>query len=470
MTDAEYLLWLLSVVPVAVVLFSAYMDRQRSLLSPFWGMCFPVFAGTLLTISLHLTGTGSTALVDSYAGLRTNQLIVSLYTVVLFVTCTSVAYFSFHADASGRTVPVSAFQRQARLNGMATIAVTLLILACSAISLYFLLKASAGASGVITDFSAKRRIEEQSGSVSSGGIYRVIINLTRVNAIALLAVWYRFSNLRRNPHLLASIFLSTVITAINSVAISERTSLLLLIIPLVGTMKAEKVISVTQVIWGLVLAIIFANLVVIFRPSKGSETLELNEMIRQTLETPTRFAGNLSGPDVTKISRIRMYCDQQSEFFYGRTFVEWPIAIVPKAIWPNKPVLNLDRFVTQAVYGGIADVNMGAIPPSLVGECYMNAGWFGILLGGMAYGMALKIYAARLFPQQRSTVFSLYAFLISLPLLTHLLTMNYFGQVMIKIGVDLVSGIAVLLVYKQFALRETREVEYYLIELDADPV
>jgi uncharacterized membrane protein YqaE (UPF0057 family) len=70
-------------------------------------------------------------------------------------------------------------------------------------------------------------------------------------------------------------------------------------------------------------------------------------------------------------------------FLHGATLREIPEALVPRRLWPEKP-LGVDARVASYLYPG----SPAAVPISLQGELYWNDGLVAVVLGSLALGAA----------------------------------------------------------------------------------
>jgi hypothetical protein len=79
-----------------------------------------------------------------------------------------------------------------------------------------------------------------------------------------------------------------------------------------------------------------------------------------------------------------------SPFQNGRTLALIPIAYIPRALWPGKPVITIGRWVSDAYVpqGYLLDTNLG---PTWVGEFYLNRGVPVVVIGMIVMGMLLKL-------------------------------------------------------------------------------
>ena len=74
---------------------------------------------------------------------------------------------------------------------------------------------------------------------------------------------------------------------------------------------------------------------------------------------------------------------------YGSTYGLWLIAPIPRAFWPEKPIVRIGGVLGAAIFG--SDQRSG-IPPGSVGEAYLNFGWIGIPIMMGFLGCMLKLF------------------------------------------------------------------------------
>jgi len=119
-----------------------------------------------------------------------------------------------------------------------------------------------------------------------------------------------------------------------------------------------------------------------------SVTVDLPEAIRLTANTP------MSAMYVSDLSTFDNFVAMQGlvpasvSYLDGRSLAEIPQALVPRSAWPGKPA-GLDVEVASYLYPGVPV----AVPISLQGELYWNAGLPLVALGAFAVGAALGAIA-----------------------------------------------------------------------------
>jgi peptidoglycan/LPS O-acetylase OafA/YrhL len=79
-----------------------------------------------------------------------------------------------------------------------------------------------------------------------------------------------------------------------------------------------------------------------------------------------------------------------SPFQNGKTIGLFFVAFIPRAIWPDKPIITIGQFFTD-VYGTGPHIEQGTAP-SQIGEFFINFGYLGIVGGMLFYGLALRSF------------------------------------------------------------------------------
>jgi len=80
--------------------------------------------------------------------------------------------------------------------------------------------------------------------------------------------------------------------------------------------------------------------------------------------------------DLGKTSIVVNRVPSTLDYLYGSSFVSIGLTIIPRQLWPDKPVVRIGYFVGQDV---IRLNNNTGIPPGFVAETYLNFGYWGIL-------------------------------------------------------------------------------------------
>lgn len=103
--------------------------------------------------------------------------------------------------------------------------------------------------------------------------------------------------------------------------------------------------------------------------------------------------------DIGKTSVIVDTFPDQISFLYGRSFILFAIAPIPRTIWPEKPSARISGYVGETVYDR---PDLAGIPPGLLAESYMNFGFVGVLLCFVLLGAIMSVAYRKLVFSQRS--------------------------------------------------------------------
>jgi oligosaccharide repeat unit polymerase len=130
------------------------------------------------------------------------------------------------------------------------------------------------------------------------------------------------------------------------------------------------------------------------------------------------------GIDASKTGHIVDYVDDTQDFKLGGTLVQFITAVVPRSLWPGKPV-NLDTYIGEKIYGA-QFFGSSAVPAGYFGEMYMNFWYAGIVLGALVLGMLIKVFSNLLAGNKRSVGF----------ILCYVVMLQQFGMSVLGSGVS----------------------------------
>jgi hypothetical protein len=105
-------------------------------------------------------------------------------------------------------------------------------------------------------------------------------------------------------------------------------------------------------------------------------------------------------------------------YAYGSTYVPLFTKLVPRAIWPNKPLEDQGNAWAQQ-YGYLStddDVTSFNLP--FLPEMYMNFGYPGLMVLGILLGVALGITTSRVWSRDGDSSFTAFSILLATPFLT----------------------------------------------------
>jgi hypothetical protein len=122
------------------------------------------------------------------------------------------------------------------------------------------------------------------------------------------------------------------------------------------------------------------------------------------------------------------WLQQGNDLLYGSSLATVPTFLVPRAIWPDKPItfsIEFNQLVGQGgVYGPFVFVS-----PSIVGELLMDGHIIGLLLGSIGVGVLMRAVSSALLPGDKPVALAMamygpllvhFAQFVEGPLATHL--------------------------------------------------
>lgn len=137
------------------------------------------------------------------------------------------------------------------------------------------------------------------------------------------------------------------------------------------------------------------------------------------------------GFDVIKTAHFIDQVPSKIPYFMGETFIGWPFVVVPASLWPDKPVFaTLPSMLSDKIF--LQPENN--IPPSVVGESYLNFGWFGVLVLGLV-GLLTAFVANTIKANAASSVVLVLGAIV-LTRLTIIMFATSFGDAILKIALD----------------------------------
>jgi oligosaccharide repeat unit polymerase len=92
--------------------------------------------------------------------------------------------------------------------------------------------------------------------------------------------------------------------------------------------------------------------------------------------------------DVAKTAHIIDEVPGTMDFQYGQTMITWLFAPVPRQVWISKPAVRIGPELGYLIFD-TGRLKTG-VPPGIIGELYLNFGYFGIAVGMLIFGYWLK--------------------------------------------------------------------------------
>jgi hypothetical protein len=123
---------------------------------------------------------------------------------------------------------------------------------------------------------------------------------------------------------------------------------------------------------------------------------------------------------------------------HGRTMTAWLAAPIPRAVWPEKPLLQMGPILGAKIYGN----ERSGVPPGFVAEMYWNFGAPGVLIGSLLLGLVLAYVREAFVPYVRGNPGLALFYMISLMRLGAYVVCGGVGSGMFKLLTDMVCLVA----------------------------
>ena len=106
---------------------------------------------------------------------------------------------------------------------------------------------------------------------------------------------------------------------------------------------------------------------------------------------------------IHQVAYIHSMTPSEIPYQYGRTYSYFAVALVPRALWPEKPQAGSANGFFAISYGLLTEegAKTTTFGMSLLGEAFINFGWVGVILVMLVQGLAISILE-RIFGSQKS--------------------------------------------------------------------
>ena len=99
------------------------------------------------------------------------------------------------------------------------------------------------------------------------------------------------------------------------------------------------------------------------------------------------------GDFIHQVAHINSMTPAVIPYQYGETYSYFAVAFIPRILWPNKPLTGNANSFFAVAYGISTEegVKTSTFGVSLLGEAFINFGWFGVVLVMMFQGIVLRV-------------------------------------------------------------------------------
>lgn len=403
----------------SIMIAAALWLGEFQLDSPIVLCGFSIFLGTTMR-SLHLTYFRS----ESTAYLLMSREIESILPgafIVLFSTIALLAGyvpFSLMGIGTSKSVPNAVLARPWNPSR-----VYWLVLFCSIVgivaTLDYLRKSGTTLADVMSlgEFSLKRRGKADDGSVLYLGYNGWAMSLLPCAYFLILITALSEKRTRLLQWLLVAI--SGASSVLAYLVIGNRITVLFLILSSVLVYRRFRTVSMVGVTAAFSIAIV---LFLVSGAIRNGELKDVEDLwvAFEPVKILDRVLGTHNHMDVTRTSHIYEAVPNQIDYQYGKTLLGIFIAPIPREIWPEKPI-GVQHEIRDLVYGAVRDtgvVEIGNVPPGIIGEMIINFGLWGVAPGMFIYGAALAYFRNSLYPKLREGPGYLWMYTMVLPFAT----------------------------------------------------
>lgn len=109
-----------------------------------------------------------------------------------------------------------------------------------------------------------------------------------------------------------------------------------------------------------------------------------------TFDNVAAILANFVGKNFVDITKTIQIFKADFTYQSGSTFVDMITLFIPRQLYPEKSVVNIDTLIAQDVFG--ADhIGAGAVPPGMLGEMIYNFGLLGVPIGILLTGLLVVV-------------------------------------------------------------------------------
>ncbi len=239
---------------------------------------------------------------------------------------------------------------------------------------------------LLDTFAVKRRVEI-AGHLSSVGY------LTWVSAasvfVAMYLVFLRQGESEARQPARALIFAAALVGLAVPLINGSRDGLLqpVILLALVATDFGRR-LGIRRLLSGVVLAALLITTFASLRSSASNELDTSSVLDVAVIGDSLLGTHNWAGSEKTAVIEARV--PDLLPFQRGSTYTTAIVAPIPRAIWREKPSVRIGPLVGEKVF--LLDRNgRTGLPPGAPGELFINFGYLGVPIGGLAFGVVLRL-------------------------------------------------------------------------------
>lgn len=254
------------------------------------------------------------------------------------------------------------------------------LLAVSLLSLGLFVWQTGGLSG--NSVSAKRTVIP--GLSFDPEEFRTFGYLRFFNAGAVVAtgiLLYAWREKLAKPRYSFAIVVSVALSVAYPFYASNRSDIIGVVLAILVVLWVANVRIPRSTLLALVLIPMFVIGFATIARNTASETPEsLTSTVLEGVVEPLVATQNYA--DLAKTAHIAAAVPDQLEHRNGSTYLAWLVAPVPRALWPEKPIIGTGPLIGTQIYGNARS----GVPPGLFGEAVLNFGVLGLLIVSSLFG------------------------------------------------------------------------------------
>jgi len=262
-----------------------------------------------------------------------------------------------------------------------------MLLGISWLGIYLFVTKTAG-SIILEKFSAYHGVATDLSEYHSFGYLRWMASLS--NVVCYISLVYLIL-LRKLWSKYLIFFILSAFTSITFYTfVSSRGGVMFLLINILAIkyyLNGKKLNFYRLLIFGIVALFLMISLTSLRKNVTFEESLSMKSNPISFLDP---FVLTINMIDVSKTGHIVAAIPKLIDYQFGQTIAPIFVAWIPRELWSNKPVINIDNTLGMVIYGA-SSYGAGGVPSGLIAEMYLNFALPGVILGCFIVGYFLKI-------------------------------------------------------------------------------